>query len=260
MKPKFSKETTAAIKAALEAAKISMDYFNKDKKIREKSARNLVTIADVECEKKIKDMLAKAFPDYGFLGEESGRVGKGSKFWAVDPIDGTHNYSARIPIFCHSIALVGGKMPILGVVYDPIRKEMYIAEKGKGAYLNNEKIHVSERNLLKDCIVGTGFPYSGGIKRENTLKSVSNLVGDTLGFRRMGSAALDLCYVASGLFDAIFFYELQPWDIAAGMLLVEEAGGMTTDINGKQANVFSGHFASSNSVIHAKLLEKLVRM
>ena len=260
MKPKFSEETKAAMNAALEAAKISMHYLNREKSIREKAARNLVTIADVKCENKIKEILAKKFPDYGFLGEESPRVEKGAKFWAVDPIDGTHNYSARIPIFCHSIALVDGKTPILGVIYDPTRKEMYAAEKGKGACLNNEKIHVSKRKLLKDCIIGSGFPYSEGITREKTLKSISSLVGTTLGFRRLGSAALDLSYVASGLFDAIFFYELQPWDVAAGMLIVEEAGGIATDINGNRADVFSGHFAVSNSAIHSKLLEKLVRM
>jgi myo-inositol-1(or 4)-monophosphatase len=253
----FSAELEAARKAAESASEIALSYLNRDKGIKHKGLTDLVTIADVECEKRIKEMLSREFPDYGFLGEETGS-GKDSDFmWVVDPIDGTNNFASNLPIFCHSIALVKGGKPLLGLVYLPVTGQFYFAEKGKGAYMDGSEIRVSEKSKLADCLIGMGFPYAADARREKTVKSVSNLVGKVLGIRRTGSAVIDLCYLASGYFGGVFFYELQPWDVAASMLLVQEAGGIVTDINGRKTDIFAGNFAASNNRVHKEFLSYL---
>jgi len=256
------KETRAAIKAAGEAGKIIMKHFKRKPSFMHKSsAVDLVTEADLEAEKKVKSILGKAFPDFGFLGEESGaEEGSNGRYWVVDPVDGTNNFAHRFPFFCVSIALVEEKKVGLGVIFDPAAKELFVAEKGKGAFLNGNRIRVSSTSRLIDSLVVTGFPYNERKLIDKTIKSISNLVGKTHGVRRMGSAALDLCYVASGRSDAFFEYELKPWDVAAGLIILGEAGGKLTTINNEKADLFSVNFIASNGKIHRELFEKLVRL
>lgn len=254
------KETKVAVKAAKDAGKIIMKYYKTGFEVKKKGRIDLVTEADVAAEKKIISVLSKAFPDDSFLGEESGKTPADSKrLWVIDPIDGTTNFSHRFPWFAVSIGFLENGKESVGVVFDPLRKDIYTAEKGKGAFLNSKKIFVSKKRKLVDSVVVTGFPYDRGELAEKTVKSIGNLTGECQGIRRLGSAVLDFCFVARGSLDAFFEYKLFPWDAAAGILIVREAGGKVTGINGEKAGTFSTHFLASNSLIHNQLKQKLVR-
>ncbi|MCX8158130.1 MAG: inositol monophosphatase [Candidatus Diapherotrites archaeon] len=262
MKSAFSKELKYAINAAKGASKIALEYFySLDKGVKEKSVRNLVTNADIECENYIKQYLLDKFPDHGFLGEETEKnINNNDFFWVVDPIDGTNNFACGLPIFCHSIALVKKNMPVLGVVYDPIMKDLFFCKVGEGAYLNNKKLSLNYSLVLKDCLIGTGFPYADGEKKDKTAKAIHVLSYKSLGIRRLGSAVLDICYVARNVFGGVFFYELQPWDVSAAYIIAKEAGAVITDINGKEADIFAGHFIICHKDVHKDLLNSLERI
>lgn len=252
------KEEEVAIKAAKVAGSIAMDYFKKPIEKRRKSLKEIVTEADFACEKRIKKILQKEFPDYSFLGEETGSVEKKSEFvWVVDPIDGTNNFAHRFPYFCISIGLAKDNLPVAGVVYNPVLKDLYYAERGKGAYLNGERISVSKNKKLIDCLVETGFPYEEMNLAQKTLQHISKLLGKINGIRRSGSAALDMCYIARGAVDAFFCYALKPWDITAATIILEEAGGKITNFKGDSYNVFTSDIVASNGFVHKELLREM---
>lgn len=257
---KNSKELKVAQKACAEAGKIALKFFREGFEVRHKGKADLVTDADIACEKKIKEVIAKAFPTHSFLGEESGRKGNSEFLWVVDPIDGTTNFSHRLEVFCHSIALVKGGDILCGAVFNPVQEKLFCAEKGKGSFFNGKKIHVSKTSQLVDSLLVTGFPYERNSLDDKTLKSIANLRGKCQDLRRFGSAALDLCNVACGVLDGYFEYSLQPWDVAAGLLIVREAGGKVSEINGANAGIYSGNFLASNGFLHNKILENLERV
>ncbi|MBI2597772.1 MAG: inositol monophosphatase [Candidatus Diapherotrites archaeon] len=218
---------------------------------------DLVTDADISAEKKISSIISKSFPRDEILGEESGKKNLvAERVWVVDPLDGTTNFAHKIPWFAVSIGLFEGEEK-LGVIFDPLRKDLYTVENGEGAFLNGKRIFVSKNSLLIDCVFATGFPYERGKIAQKTVRSIGNLVGVCQGVRRFGSAVLDLALVARGAFDGFFEYKLFPWDAGAGILLAREAGGKVTQIDGSTANAFSTNFLATNGLLHKKLMESL---
>jgi myo-inositol-1(or 4)-monophosphatase len=227
-----------------------------------KGPGNFVSAADLKAERVLRQELSKARPDYSFLMEESGSSpGKDTEHrWIVDPLDGTTNFLHGLPHFCISIALEKAGEIVAGVIFDPIKDELFWGEKGIGAYLNDRRLRVSSRRQLSQALVATGTPYghrSGGRPRYlRQLDSLMELVGD---IRRMGSAALDLAYVAAGRFDGYWEYGLSPWDIAAGLLLVREAGGYVSEPSAEGDPMQSGDTLAANDHLHAALKAALTK-
>jgi len=249
-----------AIKAAKEAAKIHLKYYRKDNFLKTKSASyDILTKADLESEKIIVKTIKKFFPGHNFLCEENKYEKTPSPYvWIIDPLDGTNNYSHHVPIFCVSIALAKNDNIILGVVYDPTRNELFHAEKGKGAFLNKKKIRVTDAADFSRAIMATGFYYDRGKPMEETLDNIGKfLKKGIIGIRRLGSAAIDLCYVACGRFDGFWEFTLNPWDFAAGKLIVEEAGGKLTDKAGNDPGINKEYIVASNGKLHKKILDVL---
>ena len=257
---KNPKELQVAQKACFEAGKIAVKYFHEGFNIMHKGKADLVTDADIDCENKIREIILNAFPEHSFLGEESGRKGASEFVWVVDPIDGTTNFSHRLDVFSHSIGLVKGNEILCGAIFNPLQKKLFTAAKGKGAFLNGKKIHVSKTQKLVDSLLVTGFPYERNSLDDKTLRSIASLRGKCQDLRRFGSAALDFCSVAQGVLDGFFEYSLKPWDVAAGILIVREAGGKVTDINGLPAQIDSGHFLASNGLLHNGIMKSLERV
>jgi myo-inositol-1(or 4)-monophosphatase len=251
----------AAVQAAQCAGQIQLQYFNRVRRIQFKSKNklNLVTEVDQLCEKKIQQLLGKSFPLFNFWGEESGQRKNESTFtWVVDPLDGTTNYAHRYPFFCSSIALIENRKPILGVIYDALRDECFTAEKNRGAYLNGKRLRVSSVSCLDESLLSTGFAYA---VRE-TLYNLDNFrqfVLKAQGVRRDGSAALNLAYVAAGRFDGFWERGIQAWDMAAGSLMVKEAGGRITDISGRPFDLMAENALASNGKIHSLIFQILQR-
>lgn len=242
-----------AVLAAREAAVILLDGFNKAE-IREKEqVFDLVTESDIASQKRIKEIVLKAFPHHSFLGEEDEVKSSLNSdcLWIVDPLDGTNNYAQGIPHFSISIAYAEKGEVLAGVVYDPVRDEMFTAEKGKGSFLNGNSLSCSNREPLDHCVVATGFYYDRGNLMERTLETIKQLFYAPIrGLRRNGSAALDLCWTAAGRFDAYFEYQLSVWDFAAGLLIVQEAGGRVSECNGDEKGLECRNIASSNSCVY----------
>ncbi len=256
----YSKELALAQRACLAAGKIAMKYFRGKFTMRLKAPRNIVTQADVECEQAVKRIISNAFPSHSFIGEEEGAQGRTGEVWHIDPIDGTTNFAHGLEYFCTSIGFVKNGWVVCGAVYQPALKKMFYASKGGGAFLNGKKIHVSAVSRLEDALLISGFPYDNSRLEEKTFASMKSLVGKCHDIRRFGSAALDFCAVAEGSCEAFFEYSLHSWDVAAGLLIVEEAGGAVTDINGVKATVGSGHFLASNRLLHRQVLERIERV
>ncbi|MDP1852927.1 MAG: inositol monophosphatase family protein [Candidatus Omnitrophota bacterium] len=249
-----------AILAAKEAGKIHKKYFNTKFKVKTKSSSfDLVTAADIEAEKTAVSVIKKYFPDHNFLAEENKYKKTASEYmWVIDPLDGTNNFYSGLPIFCSSIAILKNNEPIVGAIYDVTRDELFYAEKGKGAYLNGKKIHVSRISDLKQSLFITGFYYDRGKEMDENLKKIRQfLIRRIIGIRRLGSAALDLCYVAAGRACGFWEFKLSPWDFAAGILIVNEAGGKVTDRYGKKVKMEKSFIAASNGKIHNKMLKIL---
>ncbi len=244
---------------ALKASEIVMDYSNTlDFKYKGTGKNNIVTKADEETEKFLVANIKKEFPNHSFLCEEvSGNDSvNSSNIWIIDPIDGTNNYAKKIPHFCISIAYAENNDVKLGVVYDPCRKELFHSIKGEGAYLNGNRISVSQTPSLNESIIATGFYYDRDALMEKTLESIHSLFKTGIcGLRRMGSAALDLCWVACGRYDGYFEYKLHPWDFGAGFLFVREAGGVCLDKTGNQMTLSGEGIISSNGLISEEFLE-----
>ena len=241
---------------AVEAGAVELKrFFNGSFTVTSKGSLNdLVTEADHASEKAIIDIIQKNHPDHFILSEETGEIKQNSPYkWIIDPIDGTINFANGIPICCVSIGVEFNGEIILGAVYNPFMNEMFFAEKGKGATLNDIKIGVSEEdNLLKSCLV-TGFPYQYLDSENGPLQIFEKLVRKAIPVRRLGSAALDLCWTAAGSFDGFYEHKLQAWDSAAGFLIVEEAGGTVTDLKGNVYNPYQPGIIATNGKIHAQL-------
>ncbi len=249
----------AAIKAALEAGKYQRDHYGAVREIHKKGVVDLVTDVDVACEGIIREILAKETPEVAVLGEEEGLGGAkdAPALWIVDPIDGTTNFAHSIPAFCVSIGLQEGGELSAGVIYDPLRDELYTAQKGKGACLNGEKLSVTKTAVLEDCLLATGFPYDNRTNPRDIFGAFATMHKSCRGLRRLGSAALDLAYVAAGRFDGFWEVNLKPWDVAAGVLLVREAGGTVTGFGGKDFEIFSGDVIATNTLIHGEVTRLL---
>lgn len=244
------------IKATYAGAKVLQDFFHADYKISNKEGiNNLVTEADHAAEKAIMDTIREEHPDHYILSEEAGEIIMDSSFkWIIDPIDGTVNYANGIPICCVSIAVEQDGEMILGAVYNPFINEFFLAQKGLGATLNEKMISVSdEPELIKSCLV-TGFPYTYLDEPNGPLQIFEKFIRKGIPVRRLGSAAIDLCWVAAGRFDGFYEHKLQAWDSAAGFLIVEEAGGKVTDFKGDRYSPYQPHIIATNGKIHDELL------
>ncbi len=229
-------------------------YHSKEMKIDYKGNIDLVTQADFDVESFIVNSLEKLTGIRCFAEESHKIEPHADRFWLVDPLDGTTNFAHRYPVFSISLALLEEGRIKMGVVYDPLRRELFFAEAGRGAYLNNRRIKVSEVSQLSRALLATGFPYDVWSTSEN-LKEFSNFLRRVQGIRRSGSAAIDLSYVACGRLDGFWEPGLKPWDMAAGALLVKEAGGRVTDYEGGEFNPFKPFIVASNSLIHEQMLD-----
>ncbi len=221
-----------------------------------KGPGNFVTAADHRSEETLFRELSRARPGYGFLMEERGRVDGPDKThrWIVDPLDGTTNFLHGIPIFCIAIALEREGEIVCGLVYNPVLDELYTAERGQGAFLNNRRLRVAARKSLADCVVSVGIPHRGRGDHPRFVSECKALMEQVSGIRRTGAAAVDLAWVASGRLDGYVEHGLQPWDVAAGMLLVREAGGFVTEANGGQGMLETGSVVAGNQTVHKALL------
>lgn len=245
--------------AIKEAGVLIQKHFNGPFSISHKEGvNNLVTEVDQASERLIIDIIKKAYPDHGIIGEEYGERDVQARYkWIIDPIDGTVNYAHGIPLCCISIGVMDGNNLILGAVYNPMMNELFFAEKGKGAFLNNLPIKVSQKQDFDKAFLVTGFPYHFP-EGKNPFSIFERLVTEGLPVRRLGSAALDLCWVACGRFDGFWEYNLNPWDIAAGYLIVEEAGGMVTDFKNNPYSVWDKETLATNGKIHEALRQAII--
>ena len=247
-----------AIEIAREAGIFLKNMLHSEHTIDYKGEIDLVTEADKISEKMITSKIITLFPDHDILGEEFTNIDRGSDFrWIIDPLDGTTNYAHGYPYFCVSIALERLNTMIVGIVYDPMLDEMFVAEKGKGAFLNEREIHVSNTREVIKSLLATGFPYDIRENSHNNLNYFNKMILQAQAIRRAGSAALDLAYVAAGRFDGFWELKLNPWDIAAGWLLVEEAGGIVTDMGGNDYYLKSSSILASNGRIHTEMMDVL---
>jgi myo-inositol-1(or 4)-monophosphatase len=247
----------AAIEAARTAGAIQRERFGTTLAVRQKGAVDLVTDVDLACEEAICTTLSRRVPGTAILAEETGMSGAGSERWIVDPLDGTTNFAHGYPFFCVSIAWEEAGRIRLGVVYDPLREELFSVEVGLGSRLNGAPVRVSGTDRLERSLLATGFPYDRQTNPRNNLEAFARLTLATQGVRRSGAAALDLAYVAAGRLDGFWEPGLKPWDVAAGSLLVEQAGGKVTNLRGGPFDPYGSEVLASNGVIHDALIDAL---
>jgi myo-inositol-1(or 4)-monophosphatase len=247
-----------AVEAAKEAGQYAFSKIDSAHEVsRKKGFTDLVTEVDKKCESIIIDKIKKEFPSHSILAEESGEhTSEAEYLWVIDPLDGTTNYAHGYPVFCVSIGIMSDEKVRIGVVYDPSRDELFTAEEGKGAFLNDKRIKVSETDSLENSLTATGFAYDIKGKLIN-LKNFKNMLQKVQAVRRAGSAAIDLCYIACGRFDGFWELGLNPWDTAAGELIVKEAGGKITRLNGTEFSIFDRDISASNGKIHEEMLKEL---
>ncbi len=249
-----------AIEVATLAGQLLLDQLGRAREIAFKGAINLVTEMDRRAERLIVDHLQKAFPDHGILAEESGaRSGTSPYRWVIDPLDGTTNYAHGFPVFAVGIALEAEGQMILAVAYDPNRKELFVAERGGGAFLNGKRIHVSETTHLDQSLLATGFPYTIRDGGRTNLPEFISLSLRAQAVRRLGSAILDGAYVAAGRLDGYWELTLGPWDMAPTALLVTEAGGTVTTVQGGEFSLEGPGVVATNGKIHQAMLEALAK-
>jgi myo-inositol-1(or 4)-monophosphatase len=247
-----------AMDLARQAGCLLKEKFCQVREIHYKGDINLVTDADKMSEDLMIKEIRCQFPDHGILSEESEAIaGLGTMRWIIDPLDGTTNYAHGYPVFCVSIALEQEGQIILGVIYDPTRDDLFIAQRGEGAYLNGGKLSVSSVSDLSHALLATGFPYDIRNSMENNINYFNVMVKSAQAIRRAGSAALDLAYLAAGRFDGFWELKLKPWDTAAGCLMVEEAGGMISDLFGGKWNLSCPYLLASNGIIHQPMIHVL---
>jgi len=249
----------AMTEIAREAGALLMQYFGRVT-IEYKGEADLVTAADRASEKLIRERIQRLWPSHDILGEEEGLVDTGSDYrWFIDPLDGTTNFAHGFPVFCVSMGLEYKKRRIAGVVYDPTREEIFSAEQGRGAFLNGQPIQVSKTAKLAGSLLATGFPSNKRHHNPN-IHFYHQITLRTHGVRRAGSAALDLCYVACGRFDGFWEFNLNPWDTAAGVMIVEEAGGRVSDYQGRYYPTDGRETMASNGLIHEALIQEFAEI
>jgi myo-inositol-1(or 4)-monophosphatase len=258
--PTQSALITVMTRAARRAARGLLRDFGEVEQLQvsRKGPADFVSQADLKAEKALREELERARPEFGFLMEESGesKVGDGRHRWIVDPLDGTTNFLHGVPHFAISIGAERDGEMIAGVVYEPLRDEVFWAEKGQGAYLNQRRLRVSARQHLRDALIGTGIPFMGrGSAPENQryIGELGAIMENVAGVRRWGTASLDLAFVAAGRFDGFWEHGLSPWDIAAGMVLVREAGGFVSEVEGGANMMKTGSILASNDHLHGPL-------
>jgi myo-inositol-1(or 4)-monophosphatase len=244
--------------AAQKAGFMLIQNITSDRKISFKGEVNLVTNFDKKSQKIIHQSILRVFPEHNIIAEEGLKEEKDSEFkWIVDPIDGTTNYAHKFPFFCISIALTKKSETLMGLVFDPMRNELFTAIKERGAFLNDQNINVSSIQELDKSLLATGFPYDIRRSERNNLDHFSNFAKRSQAIRRCGSAALDLCYVACGRVDGFWELKLSPWDTAAGALIVKEAGGCVTDFHNQRFNPGKKQVLATNGKIHEQMIEVL---
>ena len=250
------------IQISREAAELIKNAFGKTHSIEFKTNElNLVTETDKASEKLITDFIKKKYPTHGILAEEGSEANKSAEYlWVVDPLDGTTNFAHGLPIFSVSIGLQKNSETIAGVVYDVMRDIIYCAEKGSGAFEASQELNVSHTLKLEHSLLVTGFPYNVAENPENAFQKFEALTKKARGVRRLGSAAIDFCYVASGVFEGFWEVHLHPWDLCAGKLIVEEAGGLVTDFEGNEIDIYSKKILATNGNIHNQILSVLEKL
>ena len=260
MKQRKGELKKVAQEAALKGGLVLLKNFGRYNKVSYKGEINLVTETDHLSEKVIVDHLHQNFKEHTIITEEIYSLKQDSEYqWLVDPLDGTTNYAHGFPVFCISIGLAWQNQIILGVVYQPLLKEMFLAEKGGGSFLNKKRVFVSQTKELKQSLLATGFPYDIRTSRNNNLDHFCNFAVSAQAVRRAGAAALDLAYTAAGRFDGFWEFKLNPWDVAAGLLLVQEASGRVTDFSGAPCDINKGEVLASNGRIHSQMMGVLNR-
>ena len=256
---------SALLKVMSEAARKAARGLNRDfgelaeLQVAKKAPADFVSAADLKAEQTIFEVLTKARPGYGFLGEERGMIEGTDKThtWIVDPLDGTTNFLHAIPHFAINIALEREGVVVAGVTYNPVSNELFWAEKGKGCFVNDRRLRVAARTRMDETLIATGIPFLGHGQHGRFLKELHQVTQRVAGVRRFGSAALDLAWVAAGRYDGYWERDLKPWDLAAGLLMVLEAGGKVTDADGGETPLASGSVCAGNLEIHPLLLDRL---
>lgn len=249
-----------AIHCAKESGKIQKKYYEQHFAIHHKGEINLVTDVDYLCQARIIELIEETFPEDEIISEEKTNCYDNKKNrWIIDPLDGTTNYAHGYPFFCTSVAYEKAGEIIAGAVYNPVFDELFYSRKNKGAYLNGNRINVSGISELKGALLSTGFPYDLVTNRNNNVDNFIKFLYAAQAVRRDGSAALNLCYLACGRFDGFWELKLNPWDVAAGFLIVSESGGKITNFEGNPFDIYKDNIAASNGLIHASMLEVLKR-
>ena len=251
----FEELLDVAIKAAHLSSDIILEFSDKSKVVDYKGRTDLVTIADKKSEKLIIDTILDKFQDHSILAEESGSNSKGSKYmWLIDPLDGTTNFVHGYPSYGISIACSIDNIISIAVVKDIVNNDLYTAIMNKGAFKNGNPINISKTKTLIDSLLVTGFGYNHDVNWELNMKLFKHFTDNTQGVRRLGAASIDLCHLATGIVDGFWEYDLKPWDTAAGKLIVEEAGGKITKLNGDKFNIYQNQILASNKIIHEDLV------
>ncbi len=254
----WTKYQDIGIEAALKAGRMLRENMSSHREITYKGVVDLVTNFDSRSQDIILNHLSSFFPDHDFLAEEDPSERRRSEFrWIIDPIDGTTNFAHSFPVFCISIALEYQDNIAAGIIYDPMRDEIFSAVEGDGAHLNGSRIMVSRIDDLDKSLLATGFPYDLRKSRMNNIDHFINFIKQAQAVRRCGSAALDICYVACGRFDGFWEIKLKPWDVAAASLILSEAGGRASDFHGNPLNIFGIETLGSNGLIHKQMVEVL---
>jgi myo-inositol-1(or 4)-monophosphatase len=251
-----------AVEIVLRAGEIQMARRESGFRISKKGTIDLVTEVDLECERMCRALIGERFPGHDVLAEELSEgdaAHLGTHRWVFDPLDGTTNYAHGLPIFCASLALEIEGQAVAGAIFDPTRRELFTAELGEGAFLNGAPLRVSTTDALIDGLLVTGFPYDVHQHSADLVGLFAAFLGQARAVRRLGSAALDLCYVAAGRFDGFWEQHLKPWDVAAGALIVLEAGGTVTGMDGAPFNADAGHLIASNGPLHARMHDVIRR-
>jgi len=257
-KAELKRLTVFAEKLAIRAGRILARGFTRTIRVSFKGRIDPVTEYDLKSEKCITDQIAKTYPEHAILTEEGSAVGRRSAYrWIIDPLDGTVNYSHGFPFYCVSIGLEYNGEPMLGVVYDPERRELFAAALGQGSFLNGKRIHVSSQKNLERALLATGFAYDIATARRNNLGLFARMAKIAQGIRRPGSAAIDLCWLAAGRIDGFWELDLRPWDTAAAIVIIHEAGGRISRLNGRKFSISGKDLLASNGHLHKPMKEVL---